>query len=78
MPTNADQPLFDFQDRPRTWLSARHQDGQEWPDGQEWSVSFSPGTEVFIGRYLRVRGLEAERGLLVFRDAHPAEYRRTC
>jgi hypothetical protein len=35
-------------------------------DGEPWVVTFSPGTEQFIGSYPRLTGIEADGPLLVF------------
>lgn len=39
------------------------------PDGRPWSVTFSPGTERFIGAYPRLDGIVAGGALLEYRTA---------
>jgi hypothetical protein len=41
------------------------------PDGQPWSVTFSPGMERFIGAYPRLDGLGAGGPLLEYRAVAP-------
>jgi hypothetical protein len=41
------------------------------PDGQPWSVTFSPGIERFIGAYPRLEGVHADGSLLEYRAAAP-------
>lgn len=36
------------------------------PDGQPWSLTFSPGIERFIGYYPRLDGINAAGPLLAF------------
>jgi hypothetical protein len=41
------------------------------PDGQPWSVTFSPGVERFIGAYARLDGIDPGGPLLEYRAAAP-------
>ena len=50
---------------PRTRLVLRG------PDGAPWTLSFSAGSEIFIGRYPRVEGIDSGSALLSFVPAEP-------
>jgi hypothetical protein len=41
------------------------------PDGDPWTVSFSPGIERFIGQYPRLGGIMSDGPLLEFHTIHP-------
>lgn len=49
----------------------RHRDGRValtilTPEGHDWMLTMSPGMEVFIGRYRRLKGFECGSGLIRF------------
>ena len=50
---------------PRTELVLRD------PDGRPWTLSFSAGCEIFIGRYPRLTGIDGGAPLLSFAAAVP-------
>ncbi len=57
--------MFSVRRSPRLELLLRQ------PDGQPWSVTFSPGIERFIGAYPRLEGVDAGGSLLEYRAVAP-------
>jgi hypothetical protein len=64
MRTAVDSPFFTAAARGRIELVLRCE------DGSDWTLSFSPGMEQFIGHYPRICGIASPEGaLLAFRTA---------
>jgi hypothetical protein len=64
MRTDAASPFFTAAERGRIELVLRCE------DGSDWTLSFSPGMERFIGPYPRICGIAPSEGpLLAFRAA---------